>query len=223
MGWPLIRYGTDSDGKHLPALAPRARPLAPRGMPARLLGWLTMEKLKSIIAGTPGTAGCLIVSIFFIFSLPLTVVALMREFGLVWWSAMLVAVMGAFIPLVGQIGYIILAAMGAYFLFQSGFDWETASEYRDMTAEVEQMTPEQFEVYKQKVVNPVYKSKCIAEVTRARNDLNASKVEAYCDCYIHKISDGVTIAEMKAYGATPEGQIMKKQKALAASIACSGG
>jgi hypothetical protein len=43
-----------------------------------------------------------IVNIFFIFSLPMAVVALMREFGLVWWSAMLVAVVGAIIPLVDR-------------------------------------------------------------------------------------------------------------------------
>jgi hypothetical protein len=66
--------------------------------------------------------------------------------------------------------------MAAYFLLQSRFDWEAASDYSGMTAEVEQMTPEQFAVYKQTVVNPVYKSKCVAEVTKARNDLDASKV-----------------------------------------------
>lgn len=181
-----------------------------------------MEKLRSLVAGILGATGCLVVNVFFICALPLTVLALMHQFGLVWWKAMLIAVVGACIPVLGQIGYVVLTFTGAYLLFQSGFDWERASEYGDTSAEVEKMTPAQFETYKQTIVYPVFKSRCIADLTKSRNDLNPSRIDAYCDCYVSKLMGGVTFAEMKAYSANPseEERTIRARKALQATVDC---
>lgn len=67
----------------------------------------------------------LFISLFF---LPLNVIAIMRIKGWDWWSALIGAVVLGIVPLFGQLAFIVLAFVGAYFLIEAKFDWREAIE-----------------------------------------------------------------------------------------------
>jgi hypothetical protein len=60
-------------------------------------------------------------------SLPFNVLAVMHLWGWEWWSALIGILIFGFIPGIGQLGYIVLTFMGAYYLYQADFRWYDAA------------------------------------------------------------------------------------------------
>jgi hypothetical protein len=78
-----------------------------------------MKAIKSILAGLLGSAFYVLFLGFAVLSLPFNIIALMRLEGWEWWSALLAAMFLACIPIIGQIGYVVLAIMGGYYFLAS--------------------------------------------------------------------------------------------------------
>jgi hypothetical protein len=75
------------------------------------------------------SSGALGVFLFIsLFSLPLNVIAIMRIKGWDWWPALIGAVVLGIVPLFGQLAFIVLTFVGAYFLIEAKFDWREAIE-----------------------------------------------------------------------------------------------
>jgi hypothetical protein len=101
-----------------PATAPQP---APPRKPSRL------GAIFALITGLLGSTVGLLFAVFGLMSLPLGVVATMHLTGWSWFGAIIGVLLFSCIPLVGQIGYLILAVMGAYYLWTANFDWQQAA------------------------------------------------------------------------------------------------
>ncbi|MGJ0507876.1 MAG: hypothetical protein ACR652_12290 [Methylocystis sp.] len=67
---------------------------------------------------------------FFLLSLlaiPLSVVTLMRWFGLSWWLALIGVFLATLIPYAGRFAYLGLAVIGAYYVIDAGFSLPDAA------------------------------------------------------------------------------------------------
>lgn len=82
----------------------------------------------ALAAGLIGTGVWGVFLFISLFSLPLNVIAIMRIKGWDWWPALIGAVVLGIVPLFGQIAFIVLAFVGAYFLIEAKFDWRKAIE-----------------------------------------------------------------------------------------------
>jgi len=97
-----------------------------------------------------GTGFYIVFLIVMVLSLPLSVIATMHLFGWTWWSAMIAMVLIWIIPAVGQLAYVGLAFAGAFFLYQSNFDWQSAAYPEPKTISIAYLTAEQFDEYKKR-------------------------------------------------------------------------
>jgi hypothetical protein len=83
--------------------------------------------ILALITGLLGSTVGLLFAAFGLLSLPLSMVAVMHLTGRSWFGAIIGVLLFSCIPLVGQIGYPILAVMGAYYLWAVNFDWQQAA------------------------------------------------------------------------------------------------
>jgi hypothetical protein len=145
--------------------------------------------------------------VFGVLSIPLNVIAIMHLWGWEWWSALIAAAILGCIPVVGQIGFLVLAVMGGYFLVSANFNW------REAVNPVNDLSPERFNSYKESVywaqyltgkdrsdfvvgaVNSCVGSKDIHPLT---SRLPMSFVEQYCRCYANGLADHVSIRDLEA-------------------------
>jgi hypothetical protein len=95
--------------------------LAPRFLPYPATsivsaGGGTMNLIKGLLAAAAvamGSAAHFVFMALVIFSLPLNVIALMHWYDMEYWKALVTASVLGFIPVIGQIGYVVLTAVGA--------------------------------------------------------------------------------------------------------------
>jgi len=150
-----------------------------------------MEPIRKFFSASAAFVGGLIGTglggVFFafsLFSLPLNVIAIMRIKGWDWWQALIATVLLGIIPFFGQVAYVILAFVGAYFIFEAKFDWREAIEPTPQTITFAQMTPEQFASYKLGIPARFAK-RCkqdFAEMNKLDGKLLAGQ-SAFCECY----------------------------------------
>lgn len=144
-----------------------------------------METLKAITAFIFGSA----LYVFFlglaVFSIPLNVIAIMHLWGYEWWSALLLSMVIGCVPLLGQLAYIVLAVMGAYFFYQADFSWREATQPSIKTFEISTLSNSQFEEYKKSKIYPELFDSCMRE-GKERYGLDGrvpKNVSARCECY----------------------------------------
>ena len=78
--------------------------------------------MLGLIFGLLSSTFGLLVAAFSLLSLPLTVLAAMHLFGWTWFGAIIGVLFFSCIPIIGQVGYLGLAVMGAYYLWAANFD-----------------------------------------------------------------------------------------------------
>jgi hypothetical protein len=91
---------------------------------------------------------------FALLSLPLSVLAVMHLWGSSWVSALIGVLLFSCIPLLGQLGYLVLAVMGAYYLWSAGFDWQKAAYPPTQTFSVSTLSDADLQRFKSDVVRP---------------------------------------------------------------------
>src|SRR5207248_115578 len=112
--------GTSTQAAPL-ALPPTAQSLAPPRPPSRL------NRIFGIIVGLFSSAFGLFFAIFGVLSLPLGVIAVIHLTGWSWFLALVGILLFSCIPLIGQLGYLVLAGMGVYYFWSAHFDWHRAA------------------------------------------------------------------------------------------------
>ena len=138
----------------------------------------------AFVTGLIGTGIGAVFLVLGLFSVPLNVIAIMRIKGWDWWQALIATVILEIIPFFGQLAYVVLAVVGAYFLFEAKFDWREAIEPTPQIITFAQMTPEQFAKYKLGIPASFAK-RCkqdFAEMNKLEGKLLAGQ-SAFCDCY----------------------------------------
>jgi hypothetical protein len=120
-----------------------------------------------------------------ILSLPLNVLVWMRWTGWEWWSALIAAVISLMIPVVGQLGYVVLTFVGLYYFHDAGWNWAAASHPFPKTFSVKTLSPEEFERFKSTTIKPELTKQCLDD---AKNHGGfegkiPERAAKFCECY----------------------------------------
>lgn len=86
------------------------------------MGWLFR-----FIFGTLGIGIGLVLMLFLVFSIPLSVLSVMRWWQLDWWVALLAVLLGLSVPGFGQLAVLVVGGFGAYYLIAADYDWRSAT------------------------------------------------------------------------------------------------
>ena len=153
-----------------------------------------MEKIKACFAGLLGSAFGLLMLGFGLLSLPLNIVAVMRLWGWEWWSAFIGIAIFTCIPAIGQIGYLVLAVMGGYYLWQADFNWHEATDPVPSTFSFTSLSPEKFTEFKTKQMKPSLERSCKSDA-KASTGMDGRipiGMANFCECYARAAIEIVT-------------------------------
>jgi hypothetical protein len=146
-----------------------------------------MEGLRAILGGLLGSALGLMMLGFGILSFPLNILAVMHLWGWEWWSAAIGVTFFVCIPALGQIGYLVLAVMGGYYLWQADFNWrEAATSQTPTTFSFESLSPEKLSEFKAKQIKPNLERSCKSDAKGLAGSLDGKIPIAaanMCECY----------------------------------------
>ena len=144
-----------------------------------------MKKIRDFVAGLLGSVFGLALLPLFFFSVPLSVIAVMRLTGWDWWGALITVVVGGVIPVVGWIGYVVATVLGAYYFIDADFSWRRAVSPEIETFRLGDLTPDEFSEFRDKVIRRDIERQCKRDVGQrfeSEGKIPAS-VSDYCECY----------------------------------------
>lgn len=185
-----------------PAPAPQAVPTQDAShYPAPTKRQGTVETILGVITGLLGSTFGLMISAFALFSLPLNVIALMHLWGWSWFGALVGAILFACIPVIGQLGFLILAVMGAYHVWDANFDWHKAAYPSTKTFSISTLSEPELERFKTEVVRPGFEQACKAEAlkTVGFDGKLPARAASQCECFAMNFAAKLTRADMIAY------------------------
>jgi hypothetical protein len=162
-----------------------------------------------MITGLLGSTVGLLFAAFGLLSLPLSMVAVMHLTGWSWFGAIIGVLLFSCIPLVGQIGYLILAVMGAYYLWAVNFDWQQAPYPSAQTFSVSTLSESELERFKVDVVRRGFEKACKSESlkTNGFDGKLPARAASQCECFATNFAAKLTRDDLIAYeksGLYPE-------------------
>ena len=72
----------------------------------------------------------------------------------------------SYVPLIGQLGFLVLAVMGAYYVWDANFDWHKAAHPSKKTFSISTLSDAELERFKTEVVRPGFEQACKAEALK---------------------------------------------------------
>jgi hypothetical protein len=142
-----------------------------------------IKGLLAVVGVAMGSAAYLVLMALFIFSLPLNVIALMHWYDMEWWQALVTGSALAVIPLIGQIPYVVLTIVGAYYFVDAGFNWKVATHPAAKELSITEFTEEQFDTFKNGLI-PVIENRCKDDVQqRFGKSGSIPGMSRFCTCY----------------------------------------
>lgn len=182
-----------------------------------------MGKLLQVLAGLFSSVVGLVIFALTLFSLPLTMIAIMRFTGWEWWGALIGAIVGGAIPIVGQIGYVVLTLLGAYYYIDADFSWRQAIRPGVEAISIGDMTPVEFDQLKARGIRPEIERQC-KEAARDRIGTEAIPlvVANYCECQARVIAETTTQKDLLHQEQTGQASTGFEQRIIAAVNAQCG-
>ena len=135
---------------------------------------------------------------FALLSLPLNVLAVMHLFGWSWFGALVGVLLFSCIPFIGQFGYLILAAMGAYYLWAANFDWQKVAYPPTGTFSISTLTEAELERFKTDVVRRSFEQSCKSDAlkTAGFDGKLPARVASQCECFATNFAAQLTRDDM---------------------------
>lgn len=160
-----------------------------------------VETVLGVITGLLGSTFGLMISVFALFSLPLNVIALMHLFGWSWFGALVGAILFACIPFIGQLSFLILAVMGAYYVWDAKFDWQKAASPSTKTFSISTLSETELARFKTEVVGPGFEQACKAEALKSVgfDGKLPARAASQCECFATNFAARLTRADMIAF------------------------
>jgi hypothetical protein len=196
---PLPSPERSPSGNTASPTQPSPRPISPQPAPTRRPSIIKM--FFGMITGLLGSTFGLIITAFGLLSLPLNVVAAMHIFGWSWFGALVGVILFACIPYIGQLGFLILAAMGAYYVWDANFDWQKAAYPSIKTFSVVTLSDADLERFKTEVVRPGFENACKAEAlkTAGFDGKLSARAASKCECFATNFVARLARADMIAF------------------------
>ncbi|QWG18798.1 hypothetical protein KMZ68_02580 [Bradyrhizobium sediminis] len=173
--------------------------MAPQPAPRKRRG--IVETFLGVITGLLSSTFGLTISAFALLSLPLNVIAVMHIFGWSWFGALVGVILFSCVPFVGQLGFLILAVMGAYYVWDANFDWQKAAYSLTKTFDISTLSEAELERFKTEVVRPGFEKACKAEAlkTAGFDGKLPARAASQCECLATNFAAKLTRADMIAF------------------------
>jgi hypothetical protein len=181
--------------------APGARPGLPQQQPATAGKPSKLSPILALVSGLLGSTFGLAFAALALLSLPLNVLAVMHLTGWSWFTAIIGVVFFSCIPVVGQLGYLILAIMGAYYLWNANFDWQRAAFPSAQTFSVSTLSETELERFKADVVRPGFEQACKSEALKS-NSFDGKLpvlVARRCECFATNFAKALARDDLMAF------------------------
>jgi len=122
-------------------------------------------------------------------------------FGWSWIAALVGTLLFCCIPLVGQLGYLIFAVLGAYYVWAAGFDWQTAAYPETKTFSVATLSDAELERFKAEIVRPGFERACKTEAlkTFGFDGKLPARAASRCECIATNFASRLTRDDMIAF------------------------
>jgi hypothetical protein len=155
----------------------------------------------ALITGLLSSTVGLLFGAFALLSLPLNVVAVMHLTGWSWFAAIIGVVLFSCIPFVGQLGYLILGIMGAYYLWTANFDWQKAAYPSAQSFSVSTLSESELERFKTDVVRRGFEQACKSDAlkTNGFDGKLPARVASQCECFATNFAAKLTRDDMIGY------------------------
>lgn len=160
-----------------------------------------VETFLGVITGLLSSTFGLMISAFALLSLPLNVIAVMHIFGWSWLGALVGVILFSCVPFIGQLGFLILAVMGAYYVCDANFDWQKAAYPPTKTFSVSTLSEAELERFKTEVVRPGFEQACKVEAlkTVGFDGKLPARAATQCECFATNFATRLTRADMIAF------------------------
>jgi hypothetical protein len=160
-----------------------------------------VETFLGVITGLLSSTFGLMISAFALLSLPLNVIAVMHIFGWSWFGALVGVILFSCVPFIGQLGFLILAVMGAFYVWDANFDWQKAAYPPTKTFSVSTLSEAELERFKTEVVRPGFEQACKAEAlkTVGFDGKLPARAASQCECFATNFATKLTRADMVAF------------------------
>lgn len=160
-----------------------------------------MAAFFGVIAGLFGSALGLFFFGFALLSLPLSVIAVMHLTGWTWFGALIGVMFFSCIPLLGQLGYLVLAVMGAYYLWDAGFNWQNAAYPPMQTFSVSTLSDADLQRFRIDVVRPNLERACKEAALKASgfDGKLPAPIASRCECVATTFAKEVTRDDLLAH------------------------
>ena len=143
----------------------------------------------------------LMIGAFSLLSLPLNVIAVMHIFGWSWFGALVGVILFSCVPFVGQLGFLILAVMGAYYVWAADFDWQKAAYPPPTTFTSSTLSEAELERFKTEAIRPGLEKACKTEAlkTTGFDGKLPARAASQCECFATSFAARLTRADMVAF------------------------
>jgi hypothetical protein len=143
--------------------------------------------------------------------------------GWSWFGALIGVLLFSGIPLVGQLGYFILAIMGAYYLWAANFDWQKAAYPLPQSFSISTLSESELERFKNDVVRRGFEQSCKSDALKAVgfDGRLPARVATQCECFATNIASKLSRDDMVAFGKSgqyPEG--LQQRLGVELRLAC---
>jgi hypothetical protein len=135
---------------------------------------------------------------FTLLSLPLSILAAMHLTGWPWFGAIIGVLLFSCIPGVGQLGYLVLAIMGAYYLWAAKFDWQQTAYPSAQTFSVSTLSDSELERFKADVLRRGFEQSCKSKNSGFDGKLTA-RVASQCECFATNFAAKLTRDDLVAF------------------------
>jgi len=164
-------------------------------MPSVVGTFLTL--ITSLLSSTFG----LMIGAFTLLSLPLNVIAVMHIFGWSWFGALVGVILFSCVPFIGQLGFLILAVMGAYYMWAADFQWQKAAYPPTKTFSISTLSEAELERFKTEVVRLGFEQACKTEAlkTVGFDGKLPARAASQCECFATNFATMLTRADMIAF------------------------
>lgn len=121
--------------------------------------------------------------------------------GWSWFGAIIGVLLFAFIPYVGQLGYLVLAIMGAYYLWVANFDWREAAYPSTQTLSVSTLSDSELERFTADVVRRGFEQACKSDAlkTNGFDGKLSARAASQCECFATNFAKNLTRDDLIAF------------------------
>jgi hypothetical protein len=184
-----------------------------------------LETIKGLIAFIFSSAFVLVFLLLSLFSLPLCVLAMMHIWEWSLWASLVAVSAMFFIPIAGQLAYLVLAIMGGYYLIQADFNWREAAYPQTKAFSFATVSDENLRKFKDTVMRPGIEQTCKEDGLKkfGVDGQIPLRISKFCECYAQATIDTVSRSDLltnETTGKYPphvEGQVAAATKRMCSS------